>query len=104
MKWLRPSLTLLLALALVFTQREGMTHILGHALEHLQTKQSPDSPACEKCQQYAQLGNAVHTAAYSFPTLGTAAETIQYALPSRHASPVAGTRARGPPRPLRKSV
>ncbi len=103
MKWLRLASSLLFAFALVFTQQEGMAHILSHTLDQ-QSKQSPDSPACEKCQHYAQLGNAVHSAAYSFATLGTTAEVVRYALPSCQATPVAGAPARGPPLPIRASM
>jgi hypothetical protein len=90
--------SLLLAFALVFTQQEGMAHILSHTLDQQQAKHAPDSPACEKCQHYAQLGNALHGAAISFAAPRTPGETIHSAIAACPAAPAAGAPARAPPR------
>ncbi len=97
MRWLRLSLPLLFAFALALTQQEGMVHILGHTLSQQQEKHSSDTPACEKCQHYAQLGNALHAAAPAFTALGTPGAAIHSPAPSCLPAPAAGAPARAPP-------
>ncbi len=97
MKSLRLLFSLLFAFALVFTQQEGMAHILGHTLSQQQAKHSPDSPACEKCQHYAQLGNALHGTAISFAAPVTSGEAVHYSIPACPPAPAAGALARAPP-------
>lgn len=61
-------LPLLCALSLLFAQQAGAAHTLSHALEQQsqQHKHSSDSPACEKCAAYAQLGSALNAATIAF--------------------------------------
>lgn len=68
MKSARLILPLLCALSLLFAQQAGAAHTLSHALEEQSQhdKHPSDSPACEKCAAYAQLGSALSAGPMAF--------------------------------------
>lgn len=93
---------LLLTFVLLFAQQAGAAHAVHHALEDLtqqqdKDKQAPYSDACEKCADYAHLGNALNVGAYHFTLLAVSDETVQLRtihVRSAHTLPAV---ARGPP-------
>lgn len=91
--------SLFLACTLLFAQQAGAAHALGHAFEHsrLQDKQAPDSPACDKCEQYAQMGSALHACPFAlFHPLATGV-TVPPHEAAPHSTNVLSADARGPP-------
>jgi hypothetical protein len=97
-----------LAFVLLFAQQAGAAHALGHALDdikqHQEDKHTPHSNACEKCADYAQLGNALGVAALDFipPRMhGTILPGI--AVVSRSFRVLAAA-ARGPPSLLQNII
>jgi hypothetical protein len=94
---------LLLALVLLFAQQAGATHALHHALEDLTQqqdgKQAPNSSACEKCADYAQLGSALSVGAYDFTPLQVSNEAVQQRTISFRSVHTLPAVARGPPQP-----
>jgi hypothetical protein len=60
----RPSLRILLALVLVFSQQQGVLHLLGHDLARLKVDQrgdttDPQELLCAKCLTIAHLDHAM---------------------------------------------
>ena len=99
MKPARLILPLLCALALLFAQQAGAGHTLSHALEQQSQhhKHAPDSPACEKCAAYAQLGSALNTGTVAFIPPQISGVTVpDGTAPIQSLNLLAGA-ARGPP-------
>lgn len=91
-------LPLLFALSLVFAQQEGAAHALTHALDpQQQEKHAPDSPPCEKCQHYAELGNALQAGTQAFVPPIAAADTFLYAGNTSRPALTFRLAARAPP-------
>lgn len=61
-------LPLFFVFSLLFAQQIGAVHTLKHALEELsqQDKHAPNPSACEKCDNYTQLGSALNVSALNF--------------------------------------
>ena len=100
------STALILALALLFSQHGGIAHALTHARTDPsnQNKHPPQSPACEQCAVYAQLGSALSRgtgAALLFASPAAAIGCGNHAFFS-NLPPTAI--ARGPPAQLQKTA
>jgi hypothetical protein len=97
MKLSRALTSLFLAFALLFAQQAGAAHAFSHALEQPQDKHAPDSTACDKCEQYAQMGNALSASSFDLPF----ATSTGMAVPQQDSaflSPlILAAAARGPP-------
>ena len=95
---------LLLTFVMLFAQQAGAAHALHHALEDLtqqqdEDKQAPHSETCEKCADYAHLGNALNVSAHDFALLSVSDETLQFrTIPIRSIRTLPAV-ARGPPNP-----
>jgi len=87
---------LFLAFALLLAQQEAAAHMVIHAAEQ-HKKHSSNSPACEKCQLYAELGSALHASTYSVAALGESAQPAWRVACTCPASPAPGAHARAPP-------
>lgn len=92
-------LSLLCAFSLLFAQQAGAAHTLSHEFEQQSQhhKHSSDSPACEKCAAYAQLGSALNAATIAFvpPQISSTAQWHHStAFQSLH---LLAAVARGPP-------
>lgn len=106
MKISRLFLPLFFAFALLSAQQAGAAHALSHALEQSQQqdKQAPHSTVCEKCENFAQLGNALNAGNYDVALLTATSEAVAYfalTAPSLDSPPAS---ARGPPVTLKKTV
>jgi hypothetical protein len=98
MKLSRLFTPLFFALALLFAQQVGAAHVLRHTLQELsqQNKKLPH-PACEKCENYAQLCSALNVAVFDFtPPIFFHEEIRQFAI-SFHSIHSLTAVARGPP-------
>jgi hypothetical protein len=103
MKLSRLLLPLLFVLSLLTAQQVGAAHTLRHTLaeQSQQDKHAPHSPACEKCENYAQLGSALNVASFDFtPLLGHAA-TVPQAIVRFRSFQTPAAVARGPPASFR---
>jgi hypothetical protein len=99
MKSARLILPLLCALSLLFAQQVGAAHTLSHELEEQsqQHKHSSDSPACEKCAAYAQLGSALSAGAVAFTPPQISGVSIRHRSTSFQTLHLLAAVARGPP-------
>jgi hypothetical protein len=99
MKLSRLFLPVSLAFALLFAQQVGAEHTLSHAFEELsqKDKQAPHSTACEKCNDYAQLGSALTVDAYVLPLPHASVEVVRHFADSFHYFHILAAEARGPP-------
>ena len=92
---------LLLIFTLLFAQQAGAAHALHHAFEDLpqqqKSKQAPHSNSCEKCADYAQLGNALTVAAYDLVLPHVSYEVVSRYAGTCQFSHVLAAVARGPP-------
>jgi hypothetical protein len=104
MKFSRLLLPLFCVAALLFAQQAGAVHALTHAVERQQDKQAPNSPACEKCEHYAQLGNALSVNALDFKLPPVFDEAIQYLSTGFRSTRAPAATARAPPLLLKKTV
>jgi hypothetical protein len=98
---------LFLAFVLLFAQQAGAAHALSHAVEDIsqhQDKHLPDSPACEKCANYAQLGSALSTGIFDFVPPQVSNEVIGHSASSFQSIHTLAAVARGPPSALQKIV
>ncbi len=103
MKLSRLCLPFVVALSLLSAQQAGAAHTIRHALQQSQQQDEDASHggACDKCENYFQLGSALSVGAYIHPQLdapaASAAPFVAYfptlALPA--------ATARGPPCLLR---
>ncbi len=100
MKLTRALTSLFLAFTLLFAQEAGAAHAFSHAIERQQDKQAPDSPACDKCEQYAQAGSALHASPFSLPFANVPRMAAMQRTRALHSAPVLAAAARGPPAPL----
>ena len=95
-----------LAFVLLFAQQVGAAHALGHALLDLQQQQADKhaahSKACEKCADYAQLGNALGVSALDFMPPRVSAAAIPYNTVAFRSIHLLAAVARGPPALLTK--
>ncbi len=89
--------SLFLAFTLLFAQQAGAAHAFSHALEQHQDKQAPDSPACDKCEQYAQMGSALSASAFDLPPAMAAGRAVRQPTSSFRSSHILAAAARGPP-------
>lgn len=92
---------LLLVFVLLFAQQAGAVHALHHAAEdltqHQDDKQAPQPDNCQKCADYAQLGNGLNVSVHNFTPLVVFDEMVQYpAIPFRTIHVLAAV-ARAPP-------
>ena len=99
MKSARLILPLLCALSLLFAQQAGAAHTLSHALEEQSQhdKHPSDSPACEKCAAYAQLGSALSAGTTAFTPPQISGVTIRRSTASFQTIHLLAAVARGPP-------
>jgi len=99
MKSARLFLPLLCAFSLLFAQQAGAAHTLSHALEEQSQhdKHSSDSPACEKCAAYAQLGSALSASTTAFTLPQISGITIRRSTASFQTIHILAAVARGPP-------
>ena len=97
MKHNRVLTSLFLAFALLFAQQAGAAHAFSHAVERQQDKQAPDSPACDKCEQYAQMGSALHAAPLDLPFANATSASAPQQANSLHSADILAAAARGPP-------
>ncbi len=102
MKLDRALSSLFLAFALLFAQQAGAAHAFSHALEQQQGKQAPDAPACDKCEQYAQMGSALGAAPACLPLAATAGEALPQHRNTLVSRNLLAADARGPPADFRK--
>ncbi len=102
MKPARLFLPLLCAFLLLFAQQAGAAHTLSHVLEEQSQhhKHASDSPACEKCAAYAQLGSALSTCPIAFTPPQLAGVSIRHGIAAFHNILLLAASARGPPAPL----
>ncbi len=97
MRFSRLFLPLFCVAALLFAQQAGAAHALSHALEQQQEKHAPNSPACEKCENYAQLGNALGTGTIHFALAEVASGPVFHLPSAFHSSRTFAAAARAPP-------
>ena len=99
MKSARLFLPLLCAFSLLFAQQAGAAHTLSHALEEQSQhdKHAPDSPACEKCAAYAQLGSALSANSVTFTAPQIPGVTIRHSTAGFQTLHLLAAAARGPP-------
>jgi len=92
-------LPLLLALALLSAQQEGVEHALIHGFEQQsqKDKQAPHSNTCDKCNTYAQLGSALNPGNFNFVAAQASAESIRPFSPFFRTIHSLTAVARGPP-------
>jgi hypothetical protein len=100
-----------LAVVLLFAQQAGAAHAIGHALADLQHEQShvshsgtSHSSTCEKCADYAQLGNALSVAALDFIPPRMHGITLPGIAASSRTLNVLAADARGPPSLLQNLI
>lgn len=103
MRLSRLFLPLLFIMSLLSAQQVGAAHTLGHALaeQSQQDKHAPHSPACEKCENYAQLGNALGVAAFDLDPPALPAAPLLHRSANFSSAPAPTAVARGPPGLLR---
>ncbi len=104
MRFPRLLLPLFCVASLLFAQQVGAAHALGHAVEQQQDKHAPESPACEKCEHYAQLGNALGSSPAADLLPQAQSDTAQHRAAALVSIRTPGPGARAPPAVLRKSV
>jgi hypothetical protein len=99
MKLTRLLLPLLCAFSLLVAQQVGAAHTLSHALEEQSQhdKHTSDSPACEKCAAYAQLGSALSNGAIDFTPLRISSEAVRHIAATFRSIHLLAAVARGPP-------
>jgi hypothetical protein len=102
MRAMNPSrliLPLLCAFSLLLAQQVGAAHTLSHTLEELSQheKHTSDSPACEKCAAYAQLGSALSNGAIDFTPLKISSEAVRHIAATFQSIHLLAAVARGPP-------
>ncbi len=97
MKLSRALTSLFLAFTLLFAQQAGAAHAFGHALEQHQDKQAPDSPACDKCEQYAQMGSALSASAFDLHLVMATGMAVPQQANSFLSNLILAAAARGPP-------
>ncbi len=99
MKLNRALTPLFFAFALLFAQQAGAAHALTHAFEQTrqQDGQAPDSPACDKCEQYAQMGSALHVSAFHLPGAAATGTVALQKDGSCRSADIYAAAARGPP-------
>ncbi len=99
MKLTRLILPLLCAFSLLFAQQAGAAHSLSHALEEQSQhdKHSSDSPACEKCAAYAQLGSALSAGPIDFTPQQISGEAVRHIAATFRTIHLLAAVARGPP-------
>ncbi len=102
MKLSRVLTPLFLAFTLLFAQQAGAAHAFSHALEQHQDKQAPDSPACDKCEQYAQMGGALSASTFDLRLPMAPAMAVPQQVSHLHSTHILGAAARGPPAVPRK--
>jgi hypothetical protein len=103
MKPSRLFLPLVVALSLLSAQQVGAAHTIRHALQQLghQDQDASHSGACEKCENYFQLGSALGVGLYTPPLLDAPAESgTPFVEHFTSLAPPAAA-ARGPPASLR---
>ena len=105
MKLKRVFLPALLALALLFSQHGGIAHAFTHALtgQSNQNKHPPQSPACELCAVYAQLGSALSSVVGAALLIASPAAAIGCDTFAFHSILPPAAIARGPPAQLQKT-
>ncbi len=104
MKLTRALTQLFLVFALLFAQQAGAAHAFSHALEQQQGKQAPDSPACDKCEQYAQLGSALSAGMVHLPLAAAAGMAAPQRACGFLSPSILTADARGPPAALRNTA
>jgi hypothetical protein len=99
MKLSRLLLPLLFVLPLLTAQQVGAAHTLRHTLaeQSQQDKHAPHSPACEKCENYAQLGSALSVASFDFSAPDFPTETPAPCAVDFRSADILAAVARGPP-------
>lgn len=90
---------LFLVFALLFAQQAGAAHALEHAYSDLKQHDVKHavSDVCEKCADYAQLGNALSVGTLDFTPLPLSAVEVASGAVSFRSIPVLSAAARGPP-------
>lgn len=92
-------LPVLLALALLSGQHAGIIHAFNHALAGQPDNQHlPQSPACEQCAVYAQLGSAIGSVSSVLLLLAAIAAAPGCGRIFFHSILLPAASARGPPR------
>ena len=104
MKLNRLLLTALLALTLLLSQHGGIAHAFTHALtdQSNQNKHPPQSPACELCAVYAQMGSALSSVVGAALLIASPAAAIGCGTFAFHSILPPAAIARGPPAKLQK--
>jgi hypothetical protein len=99
MKPSRLLLPLLLALSLLSAQGAGAAHTIRHALQNAsqQDKHTTHDGACEKCENYFQLGSALNVGTYTPPLLDAPAEMAAAFVEHSTTLALPSATARGPP-------
>ena len=103
MKLSRLFLPFVVALSLLSAQQAGAAHTIAHAVQQSQQQDQDASHggACEKCENYFQLGNALSIGIYTPPALTAAAEPAAPFVAHLQIVSLRAATARGPPSLLR---
>lgn len=103
MKLSRFFLPFVLALSLLSAQQAGAAHAIRHAVQQVQQDDQDASHggACEKCENYFQLGSALNVGAYVPPLLDAPAASAAPFVAHFHTLVLPAATARGPPACLR---
>lgn len=99
MRWLRFLPLIFFSFALLSAQQLGASHALNHALAEQaeKSKQAPHSPACERCEIYAQLGSALTAELFEFAPPIFSSAAIQHSAIDFQSIHTLVAVARGPP-------
>jgi hypothetical protein len=103
MKPSRLFLPFVVALSLLSAQQVGAAHTIRHAVQqlHQQDQDASHSGACEKCENYFQLGSALGVGTYTPPLMDAPAESAAPFVAHFTALALPAATARGPPASLR---
>jgi hypothetical protein len=102
MKFTRIFTPLFFTFALLFAQQAATAHALSHACEHdrQQGQHLPHSPACDKCEQHAQLGSALQACAFELPGITASSASAIACNDAFRSAQILTAAARGPPASL----
>lgn len=104
MKPSRLLLPIFVALSLLSAQQVGAAHTIRHTLQHAsqQDKNTTHNGACEKCENYFQLGSALNVGIVTPPALDAPAESAAPFVAHFTTPALPAATARGPPALLQK--